>query len=118
MQYSTQEKVNLIAGWLLEKKADYIVTLDVRDKCSFTEYLIICSGQATIHNTAIANFIIDQAKVNKIPVLSKEGLAAATWILLDLNDVIVHIFMPEIRDVFQIEDLWTKRPKDPDNSNP
>jgi len=107
MQYTTQEKVNLLVGWLLEKKADHIVTIDVRDKCSFTEYLIICSGQATMHNTAIANGITDKAKENKIPILSKEGYTAANWILLDLNDVIVHIFLPETRELYHLEELWT-----------
>jgi len=104
-----EEKVELLVGWLQEKKAYDIQAIDVRDKCSFTEYLIVCTGTATLHNKAIADYILDKAKENKFRVLGKEGMKAETWILLDLNDVIVHIFIEDIRNLYKLEDLWTQK---------
>jgi len=109
VEYPLKEKVKMIAEWLFEKKADNILTLDVCDKCNFTEYLVICTGMATMHNQAIADYVVDKARENKMKILSKEGLQASVWILLDLNDVIVHIFTQEIRDNYKLEDLWTKK---------
>ena len=104
-----EEKVELLVGWLQEKKAYDIQAIDVRDKCSFTEYLIVCTGTATLHNKAIADYILDKAKENKFRVLGKEGMKAETWILLDLNDVIIHIFIEDIRNLYKLEDLWTQK---------
>jgi ribosome-associated protein len=100
------EKIEMIVSWLTEKKASQIVSLDVKDKCSFTEHMIVCSGLATLHNKAIANHLLDKAYENKFQVLGKEGFDAATWILIDLNDVIVHIFTDEVRKNYRLEDLW------------
>ena len=104
-----EEKVELLVGWLQEKKAYDIQAIDVRDKCSFTEYLIVCTGSATMHNKAIADHVLDSARENKIRVLGKEGMKAETWILLDLNDVIIHIFTEEMKDMYKLEDLWTQK---------
>jgi len=109
LEYELEEKVKMIAEWLFEKKADNILTIDVRDKCNFTEYLVICTGMATMHNQAIADYVVDKARENKMKILSKEGLQASVWVLIDLNDVIVHIFTEEIRNNYRLEDLWTKK---------
>ena len=103
------EKVELLVGWLQEKKANSIQAIDVRDKCNFTEYLIVCTGSATLHNKAIADHVLDNARENKIRILGKEGMKAETWILLDLNDVIIHIFTEEMKEMYKLEDLWTQK---------
>lgn len=106
MELTLQEKAELITGWLVEKKADDIVSIDVRDKCNFTEHLIVCTGMAYLHNKAIADFIVEKAHEHKIRILGKEGFQASTWILIDLNDIIVHIFTSEVRVNYKLEDLW------------
>ena len=111
MEKTLQEKVELITSWLIEKKADDIVSIDVKDKCNFTEHLIVCTGMAFLHNKAIADFIMDKALEHKIRILGKEGFEAATWILIDFNDIIVHIFTQDIRNNYKLEDLWTKEIK-------
>ena len=113
------EKIKIIESWLIEKKAFDIISVDVSEKCSFTEYLIVCTGMATLHNRAIADYIVEKAHEHNIRILGKEGFTASTWILLDLNDVIVHIFTSETRTMYQLEDLWTNRIKkqDIDNEN-
>ena len=104
-----QDKVNLICSWLNDKKASSVVSIDVRGKCSFTEYLIITSGTALLHNKALADCIIDQSREHKIKILGKEGFEACTWILIDLNDVIVHIFSEEMLNTYKLEDLWKNK---------
>ena len=104
-----EQKVTLLNEWLNDKKANNILNIDVSDRCNFTEYIIICTGTATLHNKAIADFIIDKAKENKIKILSKEGMTACTWILLDMNDVILHIFSVDTLEMYKLEDLWKER---------
>lgn len=109
METGLEEKVQIISQWLAEKKAEDIVAVDVREKCSFTEFIIVCSGTATMHNKAIADYLIEKASEVKFKILGKEGFEACLWILIDFNDVIVHIFSEEIREQYKIEDLWTKK---------
>ena len=109
MEIELEEKVAMLSSWLQEKKASSVICVDVRGKCSFTEYLVICTGTATLHNRALADYILDKSKENKIKVLGKEGLEACTWILLDMNDVIVHIFTEETLNMYKIEELWTNK---------
>ena len=103
------ERVNYFINLLHERKANNVIAIDVRDKCNFTEYLIISTGTATMHNKSIAEYVLDKSYDNKIQVLSIEGMDALTWILIDLNDIIVHIFTEETFEKYNLEDLWTKR---------
>ncbi len=105
-----REKVAQIIEWISAKKGEDIVDLDVRDKSSFTDYFVICSGNGEIHTKAIANHIIEKAKENKIYLMGSEGMGNAKWILLDFVDVVVHIFDAPIREYYQLEDLWEKMP--------
>ena len=109
MDIRLEEKVELIENWLRERKADDIVSIDVRDKCSFTEYIIVCHGTATLHNRAIADHVLDKCYENKVRILGKEGMQTGVWILIDLNDVIVHVFSEEMKETYNLEDLWTKK---------
>ena len=109
MEKELEEKVCLLSDWLQEKKASSVVCVDVRGKCSFTEYLVICTGTATLHNKALADYLFDKASEHKIKILGKEGLEACTWILIDMNDVIVHIFTEETLAMYKLEDLWKNK---------
>jgi len=109
MNFELEEKIELISGWLQEKKASSVVCVDVRGKCSFTEYLVISTGTASIHNKALADYIFDKAREYKFQVFGKEGLDACSWILIDMNDVIVHIFNEETLNMYKLEDLWKNK---------
>ena len=109
MEVTLEEKVNAYVNWLQERKANNVLAIDVRGKCSFTEYIIICTGTAIIHNKAIADFILEKTYENKFQVLGKEGTEALTWILIDLNDIIIHIFTEETLEKYNLEDLWTNK---------
>lgn len=98
-------KVQMIIGWLSEKKAENISVYDFSMRNSYTDYVIICEGQADLHVRAIGNFILDKVKENHFTVLSKEGIDYSHWVLVDLGDVIIHIFLPETRNYYKIDDF-------------
>ena len=60
MDLTLQDKVDMYISWLLEKKAGNIIPIDVRDKCSFTEFIIVCTGTATLHNKSIADYVLEK----------------------------------------------------------
>lgn len=103
----TKEKVKLIIEWLTEKKAENISAYDFSVKNSFTDYVIVCEGQADLHVRAIGNHILDMVKEHHFSLLSKEGVDYSHWLLVDLGDVIIHIFMPETRQYYKIDEFIT-----------
>jgi len=108
-------KYQAIIEWLKEKKAENIRSYEVQGKTDYTDVIVVCEGNADLHNKAIASHLIDMAKENHLSVLSKEGVENAQWILIDLGDVIVHIFLPQTRDYYKIDDLFEKvKTRNPD----
>ncbi|HPF08871.1 MAG: ribosome silencing factor [Candidatus Cloacimonadaceae bacterium] len=108
-------KYQAIIEWLKEKKAENIRSYEVQGKTDYTDVIVVCEGNADLHNKAIASHLIDMAKEHHLSVLSKEGVENAQWILIDLGDVIVHIFLPQTRDYYKIDDLFEKvKTRNPD----
>lgn len=101
-------KYQAIIEWLNDKKAENIRTYEVQGKTDYTDVIVVCEGNADLHNKAIANHLIEMAKEHKLSVLSKEGVDSAQWILIDLGDVVVHIFLPQTRDHYKIDELFEK----------
>ena len=89
-----------------DKQADNIVMLDTRQVCSFADYFVICSGESTRQVEAIWQEIREKLKRDGVSPSHVEGAAESGWILLDLGDVIVHIFSPSQRDYYRLDDLW------------
>lgn len=101
-------KLEAIITWLNDKKAENIRIYDVQNKTDYTDVIVVCEGSADQHNMAIANHLIEMARENKLQVLSKEGLDFGQWVLIDLGDMIVHIFLPQTRDYYKIDTLFEK----------
>lgn len=95
----------------LSKKAFNPIILDVRPWQGLNDYIFICSAQSFIHAQTIADTIKQELKKQDIPCLGTEGYSLAKWILLDYNDVIIHIFDEYIRDHYAIENLWHDAPR-------
>ena len=91
-----------------DKQADNIVMLDMREVCSFADYFVICSGDSTRQLEAIWQEIHKTLKHEGIAPYHSEGTADSGWLLLDMGDVIVHIFAPSQRDYYQLDALWDK----------
>lgn len=80
--------------------------LDTRQVCSFADYFVICSGDSTRQIEAIWQEIRETLKRDRVIPHHIEGAADSGWILLDLGEVIIHIFSPSQRDYYQLDELW------------
>ena len=102
----------LIAGHASDVKAQDIVELDLRGVLGYTDYFVICSGN-TDRQTKVIHDRIHQGLKKEHDVLPRrvEGLGEARWILMDYLDVVVHVFTPDARDFYRLEQLWGEAPK-------
>jgi len=94
---------------LWEKKAENVVALDITKFYTYADYVLICTGTSTKHTQSIADAVYEKAKEQKKQVLI-EGYNEGTWILLDLGEVVVHIFTEDKRDLYNLEGLWFDAP--------
>lgn len=92
---------------LEEVKAQELVTLDVSDRTSVTDYMVIASGTSERHVRALTGNVVRCAKQAGCPPLGVEGERGGEWALVDLGDVIVHVMLPRVRDFYQLEKLWS-----------
>jgi len=91
---------------LEDKKAQDILVLDVRGRCDFADRFILASGRSDRQLKALAQSVGEVA--HRFDLASKvEGLEAAEWLLVDLGDIIIHLFLPDARESFQLERLWS-----------
>jgi ribosome-associated protein len=95
----------------LDKKAEDVVVLDVHRISSFADYFIIMSGRSTRHVQGLAEAITAELSSKRITAATSEGLKEGHWVLLDYDDVIVHIFYSETRTFYNLEGLWHDAPR-------
>ena len=95
----------------LEKKAKDLIILNVREISAFADYFIICSGTSDRQVRAIAAAIQENLKTADILPLGVEGEAAGQWVLMDYDDVIIHIFLAPVRTFYDLERLWSEAPR-------
>jgi ribosome-associated protein len=102
----------LIAGYAADVKAIDPVELDLRDVLGYTDYFVICTGNTDRQAKAIHDRIHEGLKKEHGLLPRRvEGLAEARWILMDYLDVVVHVFTPEAREFYRLEQLWGEAPK-------
>ncbi|MPW25922.1 ribosome silencing factor [Alkalibaculum sp. M08DMB] len=107
MDLNTKEFANLIKDWIEDKKGFDTEVIDVSELTSLAEVFVIASGSSDRNVQAIADFIEIQAKEMEYPILNKEGRQGGRWILLDFNNIIVHVFHQEEREFYNLERLWS-----------
>ncbi|MEW6568678.1 MAG: ribosome silencing factor [Chloroflexota bacterium] len=96
-----------IVQTLEEKKGEDILLLDLLGVCAFTDYFVICTGGSERTLQALAEEVLHRVKVHASPDLPRtEGEASSGWVLLDYGDVILHLFAPQARAYYRLEDLW------------
>jgi ribosome-associated protein len=99
--------LEIVLTALDDMKGVDVRVIDVRDLTSITDRMVIVSGTSTRHVKALAENVALQAKQHGYQPLGIEGENTAEWVLVDLADVVVHIMMPEIRDFYALEKLWS-----------
>ena len=106
-----QQLVSEIARLAADKKALEVVELDLRGVLGYTDYFLICSGNTSRQTKAIHDGILEGLKREHGTLPRRvEGARRADWILMDYLDVVVHIFTPEARDYYRLEQLWGEAP--------
>ena len=89
-------------------KANDIVSIDLKDKSSMADYMIIASGTSSRHIQSLSEQVLEKLKKNGIPNSKIEGKDSGEWKLVDGVDLIVHIFHPEKRKFYELEKIWSE----------
>lgn len=109
-ELSSLEKAKLAAQAALEKVASDIVALDVHEVVSFADVFLIASGRSDRQVRSIADGIVEAIKKQGGEVRGMEGAEEGRWVLIDLGDVIVHVFQKQTREDYDLERLWSDAP--------
>lgn len=107
----SSEKALACARTSVDKKGENVKVLDLTELSGFTDYFVITSGTSDRHVRAIADAIQSTFEASGKEIISIEGYADGRWILMDLGDVIVHIFLDALRDYYDLEGLWVDAPR-------
>lgn len=91
-----------------DKKAEDILLLDIHEIASFADYFIICTGTSDRMLESLADAILETAAKRYDLNGKLQGLASSGWLVIDLGDIVVHLFSPDQRDYYRLEQLWDK----------
>ena len=105
--------LNLFVKAIMDRKAMDVVVLDVQKLTTFADAFIICSGRSNRQVMALAEHVQVEMKKHGIKPINVEGKKEGLWILMDYGHVVIHIFYESIREVFDLEGLWTEAERIP-----
>ena len=98
--------LNLITNSLNDDKAIDIQAISLAGKSAMADFMVVASGSSSRQVAAMAEHLQFKLKQSHIDIIGVEGIRQADWVLLDANDVIVHLFRPEVREFYGIERMW------------
>lgn len=101
---------NLVTAALDDMKAVNVRVLDVRGLTDIVDTMVIASGNSDRHVRSIAERVVEKAKAAGLRPLGTEGARDGEWVLVDLQDVLVHVMLPRVREFYGLEDLWDSGP--------
>lgn len=101
-----EQLVKIAIAALEDLKGQDITTIDVREKTSVTDFMVIASGTSSRHVKALAEEVLEKVKEQGVRPLGSEGLDGGEWALLDLGDVVVHVMQVPTRQFYDLERLW------------
>ena len=107
---NSEQLSDLVVAALEDIKAKDIVKLDVRDMTTVTDYMVVASGTSTRHVQALVDNVIEKASEAGHKPIGVEGESVGEWVLLDLQDTLVHVMLPRVREFYNLEKLWSLRP--------
>ena len=105
------EEIGRSVELALERKAHEVAVLDLRGISSATDYFVLASGTSDVQVKAIAEHVVDELKKQDVRPQHLEGMSGGRWVLIDYIDFVVHVFHPEARAFYQLENLWGDAPR-------
>ena len=99
--------LELVTSSLDMDKAEDVTTIPLRGKSSMADYMVVASGTSSRQVAAMAENLEFRLKAASVEILGLEGVRQADWVLIDANDVIIHLFRPEVREFYGLERMWT-----------
>lgn len=110
---TTREILLRCARLAQDKKAADIRALDVRERATFTDFFLLCSGTSDRQVTAVAHHIEESLRKDGVRPLGIEGIREGRWVLLDYGDFVVHVFLSSVREFYNFDRLWGSAPEIP-----
>src|SRR6185312_14634620 len=107
---SKNKVLNLILARLEEDQAANTIQIDLRNKSTIADTMVVTSGRSNRHVNAIAEHVIESLHKSGAARVRVEGMPNCDWVLIDAGDVILHIFRPEVRSFYNLEKMWARAP--------
>lgn len=112
---NNKELLEIIKHTLEDHKAKKLQTLNLQGKTNIADYFIVATADSTTHASTLADKLIRRLKQEGIKNIHSEGLTFKDWIVIDVQGIIVHIFRQEVRDYYNIEQIWEKHQSNDEN---
>ena len=106
----TKTTARKVVDFALEKKAEHITLMDVRKITTVADFFIVCSGSSDTQVKAIADSVIEESESYGLTVHHVEGYESLRWVLIDMSEIVIHVFRPDVRAYYQLERLWGDAP--------
>jgi ribosome-associated protein len=107
IENAAEKIAEIVLARLDDDKAEDVVVIDLMGKSPLADTIIVASGRSARHVSALADHVQRSLKEGGFGKVQVEGLPQADWVLIDVGDVIVHIFRPEVRSFYQLEKIWS-----------
>ena len=107
MKKNSSDLCKLIKKSLNKNKAEEITIIDLKKKTSIADYMIICTGTSNRHIIALSNYLNEDLKDLNLNMMNVEGKKNGDWIVVDIGDVIIHLFRSEVREYYNLEKMWS-----------
>jgi ribosome-associated protein len=98
--------LELVRASLDQDKGEDVVVIDLHEKSTMADYMVIVSGRSSRQVSSMAEHLMERLKGAGASGLASEGLTRGDWVLVDAGDVIVHLFRPEVRSFYNLEKMW------------
>mgnify|MGYP001431809987 CR=1 FL=1 len=105
-QFVPAKLIKIVKDSLVKDKAHGTIVIDLNGKTPLTDFLVIASGTSQRHVGAMADHLRSKIKEFGIQNVSVEGQSQCNWVLIDAGDIIIHLFLPEVREFYDIEKMW------------
>ena len=106
MKNTSLDLCKFIKKSLSKNKAKKIIIINLRKKTSIADFMIICTGTSNRHLVALSNYLSEDLKKLNLNMLNIEGQKNGDWIIVDIGDIIIHLFRSEVREYYNLEKMW------------